>query len=66
MSLKSSVKAIIKDGKYILLMDEKINELRKNIWKTIFQEKDNLPISDVSMALSLVSYELVHHSDEKF
>jgi len=63
MALESSIKAGIREGKYILYMDEEVDKLRKEIWKTIFAEKGDLSISDINLAL--VSYELIHHSDEK-
>ena len=37
--MDSTVKAGFKEGKYIIFMDEKIDKLRKEIWKTIFTNK---------------------------
>ena len=45
-------------------MDKQIHQLRKEIWKTIFKERKDLSDADVSMALGIVQYELIHHSDE--
>lgn len=63
--MDSTVKGGLKEGKYILFMDEKIDSLRKEIWKTIFSKKKDLPYADIGMALGIVQYELLHHSDEK-
>jgi len=62
--MDSTVKSGFKEGKYILFMDEKIEKLRKEIWKTIFSNKKDLPYADIAMALGIVQYELLHHSDE--
>lgn len=62
--MDSTVKSGFKEGKYIIFMDEKIDKLRKEIWKTIFSNKKDLPYADVAMALGIVQYELLHHSDE--
>jgi len=45
----------------IVGMDKRVDQLRKAIWRTIFKEKGDLPYCDVTMALGLVLYELVHH-----
>lgn len=63
--MKSSVKAGIKENKYIVIMDKEIDNLRRKIWRLLFQERGNLSDCDVAMALCMVHYELVHHSDEK-
>lgn len=52
----------LRDGTGVVLMDDKIHELRKKIWRTIFQEKGDLSDCDVAMALGLVQYELIHHT----
>jgi len=62
--MDSTVKSGFKEGKYILFMDEKIEKLRKEIWKTIFSNKKDLPYADIAMALGIMQYELLHHSDE--
>lgn len=62
--MDSTVTSGFKEGKYILFMDEKIEKLRKEIWKTIFSNKKDLPYADIAMALGIVQYELLHHSDE--
>ena len=62
--MDSTVKAGFKEGKYIIYMDEKVEKLRKEIWKTIFSNKKDLPYADIAMALGIVQYELLHHSDE--
>jgi len=63
--VKTTVKAGKKDGKYIILMDEKIDDLRKALWRTIFAFKKENEISDcdVAMALGMVQYELIHHTE---
>ena len=63
--MKSTVKSGKQDGLLIVTMDEKIDTLRKEIWKTIYKNKGDLSSCDVSMALSIVQYECIHHSDEK-
>ena len=60
--MKTSVKATKKDNMLIIGMDDAIDRLRKEIWKTIFKYKTNLSDCDVSMALGLVQYELIHHT----
>ena len=62
--MDSTVKSGFKEGKFIIFMDEKIEKLRKEIWKTIFSNKKDLPYADIAMALGIVQYELLHHSDE--
>ena len=62
--MKSTVKGGIKDNRYGFVMDPKINDLRKAIWNTIFKERADLSHADVAMALGIVQYELIHHSDE--
>lgn len=63
--MKSTVKGGVREGKYILVMDSKIDTLRKEVWKTVFKNKGDLSWCDIAMALSIVQYELVHHSDER-
>lgn len=63
--MESTVKGGIKDGRYGFVMDEIVNELRKDIWKIIFQYKGKIPYADIGMALGIVQYELLHHSDEE-
>ena len=63
--MKSTVRAGVKGGKYIVVMDEKIDYLRRKIWSTIFKEKGTLSDCDISLVLGIVQYELIHHSDEK-
>jgi hypothetical protein len=46
-------------------MDDRIFQLRKEIWKTIHKGKGNLSDCDVAMALGIVQYELIHHIEEK-
>ena len=62
--MDSTVKAGFKEGKYIIFMDEKVDKLRKEIWKAIFANKKDIPYADIGMALGIVQYELLHHSDE--
>lgn len=62
--MDSTIKAGFKEGKYILFMDKQVEKLRKEIWKTIFANKKDLPYADIAMALGIVQYELLHHSDE--
>lgn len=62
--MKSTVKGGRKDGKYFLVMDENIDNLRKEIWKIIFKNKNDISDCDIAMALSLVQYELIHHSNK--
>lgn len=61
--MKSTVKTGLKDNKRIIVMDDEIYQLRKEIWKTIFAHKKDLSDCDVTMALGLVQYELVHHTE---
>ncbi|MBS3105619.1 hypothetical protein J4234_05150 [Candidatus Woesearchaeota archaeon] len=63
--MKSTVKGGIKEDIYNIVMDKKIDTLRKEIWITIFKERGDLSDCDVVMALGIVQYELIHHSDEK-
>lgn len=63
--MESTVKAGSKETDYILIMDNRINLLRKETWKIIFKEKGNLSWCDIAMTLGMVQYELVHHIDEK-
>lgn len=60
--METSVKATRKDNMLIIGMDDAIDQLRKEIWKTIFKHKGSLSDCDVSMALGLVQYELIHHT----
>lgn len=60
--MRSSVKAGELEGNYCVMMDKKIDRLRKEIWKTIFKHKGNLSDCDIAMALGLVQYELIHHT----
>lgn len=55
----------MREDKYIIIGDKKIDDLRKKIWVTIFKNRENLSDCDVSMVLGIVQYELIHHSDEK-
>jgi len=63
--MRSSVGAVEIEGQYEIIMDPKINVLRKEVWKTIFRTNKQLGISDcdIAMALGMVMYELLHHSD---
>lgn len=60
--VETSVKAARKESMLIIGMNNTIDKLRKEIWKTIFKHKGNLSDCDVSMALGLVQYELIHHT----
>jgi len=60
--MKSSVKTALSGSRRIVRMDDEIYQLRKEIWKTIFAHKGDLSDCDISMALGLVQYELVHHT----
>jgi hypothetical protein len=60
--MKTTISTEVENGTRIILMDDKIYELRKKIWNTIFKEKGDLSDCDVAMALGLVQYELVHHT----
>ena len=60
--METSVKAMRKDNMLIIRMDDSIDQLRKEVWKTIFKHKGNLSDCDISMALGLVQYELIHHT----
>ena len=61
--MDSTVKGGIKEDKYYIVMDKKIDTLRKKIWSTIFKERADLSDCDIAMALGIVQYELIHHSD---
>jgi len=64
--MRSLVKGGVKDGAYRVFMDVKIDSLRREIWKTIHAKGfDDLKLSDcdVAMALGIVVYELIHHTD---
>ena len=60
--MNSEIKGAIIGDEYVLSMPKKIDELRKEIWLAIFKEKGNLSDCDISMALGIVLYELVHHT----
>ena len=60
--MKTTVKTMKEGDERIIIMDDKIFELRKEIWKTIFKNKGDLSDCDVAMALGIVQYELVHHT----
>ena len=60
--MKTTVKTMKEGDERIIIMDDKIFELRKEIWKTIFNNKGDLSDCDVAMALGIVQYELVHHT----
>jgi hypothetical protein len=60
--MKTTVKTIVKENTWIIYMDDKIFQLRKEIWKTIFKERGDLSDCDVAMALGVVQYELIHHT----
>lgn len=60
--METSVKAGKKDNRLIIVMDDTVDRLRKEIWKTIFRHKGSLSDCDVSMTLGLVQYELIHHT----
>ncbi len=62
--MKSTVKAGIKENQYFIIMNKKIDDLRRKIWSIIFKERGNLSDCDVAMALGIVQYGLIHHSDE--
>ena len=63
--MRSTIRGGIIEDKYTLVMDEKINQLRKAIWTAIHRSKGELSDCDIAMALGIVQYELIHHSDEK-
>ena len=67
--MRSTLKSAIHKEKNLLVigMDEKVDQLRKSIWRTIFAENSKLKLSpcDISMVLGLVQYELVHHLEAK-
>jgi hypothetical protein len=60
--MKSTVRADIQEEEFHIIMDKKIDDLRRSIWRTIFKDKGSLSDCDVAMALGLVQYELIHHS----
>jgi len=63
--MKSTVRAGIEGNDYFIVMDKKIDDLRRKIWSTIFKERGDLSDCDVAMVLGIIQYELIHHSDEK-
>jgi len=63
--MKSTVKGGVRENQYFIVMDRKIDELRRKIWSTVFKERKDLSDCDVTMALGIVQYELIHHSDEQ-
>jgi len=63
--MKSTVKGGVRENQCFIVMDRKIDELRRKIWSTIFKERKDLSDCDVTMALGIVQYELIHHSDEQ-
>jgi len=63
--MKTTVSATVREDKYFILMDKKINNLRKAIWRAIHEGKGGLSDCDISMALGLVQYELIHHVDDQ-
>ena len=60
--MKSSVRTGLRGNTRIITMDNEIDQLRKEIWKTIFAHRKDLSDCDVAMALCLVQYELIHHT----
>jgi len=60
--METSVKAARKDNMLIVVMDDTVDRLRREIWKTIFKHKRSLSDYDVCMALGLVQYELINHT----
>ena len=64
MTLPSTVKMGINDGKLLIVADEYIDTVRKDIWGVIHKHSGKISKSDISMVLGLVQYELIHH-DEK-
>lgn len=62
--MKTTISKSESGEEVFIKMDKKIDVLRKEIWKTIFKEKKDLSDADISMALGIVQYELIHHSDE--
>jgi len=60
--METTVKTAKKGDERIIIMSDKIFELRKEIWKTIFKHKGELSDCDVAMALGIVQYELIHHT----
>jgi len=64
MALESTLKGGVVDDQYYLQADSEVDELRKAVWRTIREEKGDLPWADVAFTLGVVQYELMHHSDE--
>lgn len=62
--MKSTVKGGVRGDRLIVTMDKKVDDLRKAIWRMIFKERKDLSYCDIAMALGLVQYELIHHSDQ--
>jgi len=54
-----------RDGKCVFVMDGQVDALRRALWRTIHENRKGLPYPDIGMALGIVQYELLHHSDEK-
>ena len=63
--MQSTVKGDVKENQYYIVMDKKIDDLRRKIWSTIFKERGDISDCDVAMALGIVQYELIHHSDDR-
>lgn len=62
--MKSTIKKGEKDEKLFLIMSNRIENLRKAIWRAIHKNKEDLSDCDISMALGIVNYELIHHSKD--
>lgn len=62
--MRSTVRGEETQDRYVITMDKKIYRLTKLIWAAIHQSKDDLSDCDIAMALGIVQYELIHHSDE--
>jgi hypothetical protein len=63
--MKTTVSAGRNEGKYLIIMNETIDDLRKALWRTIFEfrKKNEISDCDVTMALGMVQYELIHHTE---
>ena len=60
--MDSCVKKVLNENFYLLCMDKSVDYLRKAIWCAIHANKGCLSDCDISMAISLVQYELIHHT----
>jgi hypothetical protein len=63
--MESSIKTATENGRWGVVGNIELDDLRKNIWRAIHEHGKGLSVCDVIFVLGIINYELCHHVDDE-